>query len=271
MATVLLLAALLQDKIKLELRSAVGEKSVHTRREENTGKILVTVAGQRVAENTREVETRRHRDEVLEVDGPAPVRVRRTIEEWSESKRKAGAEVVVVRKLQGKTIVLKRTADGGTAVEGAEGAPAVEILKQRLRPDILFGPFPAEPVAVGQEWAIEEKALLKDFSETGEADAARFTAAHGVAKLEKIEEHKGARCAVVLVSVKASGTIKGQDALKSSFDIRARVWMDVAKGRVLTMKGEGEGKIEGTMDQEGEKIQLDGTFTLSIDADQVYE
>jgi hypothetical protein len=37
------------------------------------------------------------------------------------------------------------------------------------------------------------------------------------------------------------------------------------------MKGEGEGKIEGTLDQDGEKIKLDGTFTLSIEAEQVYE
>ncbi|HEX7900813.1 MAG TPA: hypothetical protein VF950_23850 [Planctomycetota bacterium] len=268
--TIMLLLAL-QDAIKLELKSAVGEKSVHTRRESNTGKILVTVAGQKVSENTLEVETRRHRDEVLEVDGPAPVRVRRTIEAWSEIKEKGAQAVKAVKTLQGKTIVLKRTADGGTAVEGAEGAPAAEVRKQRLRPEILFGAFPAQPVAVGQEWQIEEAALLKDFGETGEDDAARFTTAKGGAKLEKLEEHKGARCAVVAVSVKASGTIKGQTALKSSFDIRARVWMDVAKGRVLTMKGEGEGKIEGTLDQDGEKIQLDGTFTLSIEAEQVYE
>src|SRR5688572_31110616 len=97
MTTVLLLAALLQDrpleKFKLELKAAAGEKSVHTRRESNTGKILVTVAGQTVAENMAGVETRRHRDEVLEVDGPAPVRVRRTIEEWSEAKEKGGETV----------------------------------------------------------------------------------------------------------------------------------------------------------------------------------
>ena len=271
MTTVLLLAALLQDKIKLELKSAVGEKSVHTRRESNTGKILVTVAGQKVSENTLEVETRRHRDEVLEVDGPVPVRVRRTIEAWSESKEKGDEAVKAVKKLQGKTIVLKRTADGGTALEGVEGVPAAELRKQRLRPDVLFGAFPAEPVAVGQEWGIEEGALLKDFGETSGDDAARFTTARGTAKLEKVEDHKGARCAVVLLSVKAAGTIKGQEALKSSFDIRTRVWVDVAKGRVLTMKGEGEGKIEGTLDQDGEKIQLDGTFTLSIAADQEYE
>ena len=268
MTTVLLLAALLQDKLKLEFKSAVGEKCVNTRRESNTGRILITAAGQKISENTLEVETRRHRDEVLEVDGPAPVRVRRTIEEWSESKEKGGETVKAVKKLQGKTIVLKRTADGGIVFEGAEGVPAGELRKQRPRPDVLFGAFPAEPIAVGQEWGIEEKELLKEF---GEDDAATFTAAKGVAKLEKIEDHKGARCAVILVSVKASGTIKGQDALKSAFDIRARVWMDIARGRVLTMKGEGEGKIEGTLDQEGEKIQIDGTFTISIEADQTYE
>jgi hypothetical protein len=267
----LLAAVLLQEKVKLELQAHVGEKSVHTRRESNTGRILITLAGQKVTENLLDVETRRHRDEVLEVDGPVPVRVRRTIEEWSESKEKGGETVKAVKKLQGRTIVLKRNAEGGTDVEGAEGIPAGEIGRQRLRPDILFGAFPAEPMAVGQEWGIEEKALLKDFKETSQDDAARFTAAKGVAKLEKLEDHKGARCAVVLVSVKASGTIKGQDALKSSFDLRTRVWLDVAKGRVLTMKGEGEGKIEGTLDQEGEKMTLDGTFTLSIEADQTYE
>jgi len=271
MTTLLLLAALLQDKVTLELKSAAGEKSVHTRRESTTGKILFTVAGQTVSESTLETETRRYRDEVLEVDGAAPVRVRRTIEEWNEIKEKGNEAVRAVKKLAGQTITLKRTADGGTAVEGADDAPAAELRAQRLRPDLLFGALPAEPVAVGQEWGIEEKALLKDFQETGGDDAARFTTARGTAKLEKVEDHKGARCAVILMSVKAAGTIKGQDALKSSFDIRTRLWMDVAKGRVLTMRGDGEGKIEGILDQDGEKIKVDGTFTISIEAGQAYE
>src|SRR5687768_17079260 len=114
--TTLLLAALLQETVKLEVKAAVGDKSVHARRESNTGRILVTVAGQKVSENTLRVETRRHRNEVLEVDGPAPVRVRRTIEEWSDAKEKGGETVKAVRKLAGRTIVLKRTADGGTAL-----------------------------------------------------------------------------------------------------------------------------------------------------------
>lgn len=269
MMIALLVLALAQDKVKLELKAAVGEKSSHAWKESNTGQIVATVAGQQAVENTLQIETRRFRDEVLEVDGAAPARVRRTVDEWTETRQRGAETSKEVKKLQGRTITLKRTSDEGTAVEGADDVPPAELRKQRLRPEILFGAFPAEPVAVGQEWALEEKALLKDFGASN--DATRFTAAQGRAKLETVEDHKGVRCAVVSLSVKASGSIQGQEALKSSFDVRARVWVDVAKGRLLTMKGEGEGKIEGSLDQDGEKIKLDGTFTLSIEAEQVYE
>jgi hypothetical protein len=272
MLTALLLSTLLQEKVKLELKAAVGDKIVHTRRESNTGKIDVTVAGQQVSQNTLQLETRRYRDEVLEVEGLRPVRVRRAVEEWTEARQKPGdAEPVkTARALQGKTLVLKRGPGDATVVENAEGLPAADLRKQRLRPEVLFGSFPAEAVAVGQDWAIEEKVLLQDFRETADDDAAQFTTARGSAKLEKIEEHKGTRCAVVAVTVKAAGTIKGQEALKASFDIRTRVWLDVAKGRLLTMKGEGEGRIEGVLEQDGEKIKLDGRFMLSMDAEQDY-
>lgn len=269
MMIALLVLALAQDKIKVELKAAVGEKSAHTWKESTTGRIVATVAGQQAVENTLQVEVRRFRDEVLEVDGPAPTRVRRTIEEWSETKQRGAETAKESKKLQGRTITLKRTSDGGTAVEGADDVPPAELAKQRLRPEILFGAFPAEAVAVGQEWGLEEKALLKDFGASN--DATQFTTAQGRAKLEAIEDHSGGRRAVMSVSVKASGAIKGQEALKTSFDLRARVWVDVAKGRLLMMKGEGEGRIEGVLDQEGEKIKLDGTFTLSIEAEQTYE
>ncbi len=269
--TLLLLAALLQDRIKLELKAAAGEKCLHTRRESNTGKVVVTVAGQQVVQNTLQLESRRYRDEVLEVDGPLPTRVRRSILEWTESRQAPGAAAPVktAKALQGRTLVLQRGPDDTTSIEGAEGVPASELRKQRLRADVLFGAFPAEPVAVGQEWSIEEKALLQDFGEAD--DATRFSTASGTATLEKLEEHKGARCAVVAVKVKAVGTVPGQEALKATFDVRARVWVDVAKGRLLTMKGEGEGKLAGTLEQDGEKIKLDGSFTLSMDAEQTYE
>lgn len=269
----LLLLALAQDKVKLELKAAAGEKILHTRRDSNTGKVVVSVAGQKVTQNTLETQTRRHRDEVLEVDGLLPIKVKRTIEEWSETKQTPGAPepVKTVKALQGRTIVLRRAAGDATVVEGADGLPPAELRKQRLKPEILFGNFPAEPVGVGQEWALGEQALLQDFRETADEDAASFTTASGTGKLEKIEEHKGARCAVVLVSVKAAGNIHGQKDLKASFEVRARAWVDLAKGRLLTLKGEGEGKVAGSIDQEGEKIGIDGGFTLSMEAEQVYE
>jgi hypothetical protein len=269
MMIALLVLALAQDKVKLELKAVVGEKSSHAWKESNTSRIIASAAGGQSVANHLQTETRRFRDEVLEVEGPAPARVRRTIDEWTERKQRDGETFQEVKKLQGRTITLKRTSDEGTAVEGAEDVPPAELRKQRLRPEILFGAFPAEPVAVGQEWALEEKTLLKDFGASN--DATQFTTAQGRAKLEAVEDHKGVRCAVVSLSVKASGSVKGQEALKTSFDVRARVWVDVAKGRLLTMKGEGEGKIEGSLDQDGEKIKLDGTFTLSIEAEQTYE
>ena len=75
----LLLLALLQDKVRLELKAAPGEKSVFTRRESNTGKILVTAAGQTVTENTREVENRRHRDNRTRPQHLPPQYLHRTI------------------------------------------------------------------------------------------------------------------------------------------------------------------------------------------------
>lgn len=259
-----MLIALLLLQVKLELKTAAGEKSAHSWKESTTGRIVAVVAEQKAVENTLKIEVRKFRDEVLEVDGGAPTRVRRTIDEWTRSKELGGESAKETMKLQGRTLLLKRGAGDATEVEGGENAPPAELGKQRLRP-VFFGSFPAEAVAVGQDWPIDEKILLKDFGTAN--DATSFAAAQGRGKLEKLENG----LAEVSISVKASGTVKGQDALKISFDIRARVALDVAKGRLLSLKGEGEGKIEGTLDQNGEKIQLDGTFTLAIDSVTSYE
>ena len=53
--------------------------------------------------------------------------------------------------------------------------------------------------------------------------------------------------------------------------LRARAWLDLAKGRLLTMKGEGEGKMAGEFLQDGETIKLDGRFRLSMEAEQTFE
>jgi hypothetical protein len=262
-----------QEKVKLEVRSVQGEKYLHESRESNQGDLVVSVAGMEIPQQTKESEVRRYRDEVLAVDGILPSQVRRETKEWFEEKLAPGAAEPekIVKALQGKTITLKR--DGAkTVYEGADGLPEAELKKNRLRPESIFKALPKEAVAVGHDWTVDEKMLLEDFAENADGqEGLKILKASGKGKLEKIEEHKGKRCAVVLYTLEASGHLAAQEAIKVDLTMSARLWISVDAGRPLSLRGEGLGKIAGEIEQGDQKVKLSGTFKIRSEADQTYE
>jgi hypothetical protein len=260
-----------QDKVKLEVRAKKGDKYTHSAAESNDGKIHISIAGQEIDQEVKEREVRKYTDEILEVEGNEPTRIRRKHVEWSQSKAAPGeAEPTKTDKaLAGKTIVLKKAGDK-TEYEGAEGIPAAELKKNRLRPEALLLNLPAEPVAIGATWTIDEKKLKEDFGDDGEGGM-ELVGIKATGKLEKIEDHKGVRCAVLLIDIDGDGTIMGQKEMKLKLKLKAWIWLALESGRPLTMKGDGTGDLLGELEQDGNKIKMKGKFVFKTEGDIKYE
>ncbi len=260
-----------QEKVKLELRAKKGDKYTHTSKESNDGKILITFGGMEIAQEVKEREVRTYTDEVLEVEGVQPTKVRRKHGEWHQSKTAPGQEepTKTDKALAGKTIVLKKAGDK-TEYEGAEGIPAAELKKNRLRHDAMLAGLPADPVAVGTTWPIDEKKLKEDFADDGEGGM-EITALKATGKLEKIEDHKGVRCAVLLIDITGDGILMGQKDLAIKLKLKAWIWLALDSGRPLTMKGDGTGDLAGELEQDGNKVKMDGKFTFKAEGEMKYE
>ena len=268
----LLVLAAAQDKVKIQIRSVAGEAYVHESRETNEGTIVVKIGDMEIPQPMKETEVRNYRDEVLEVESAKASKVRREMREWWQEKTPPGAvePVKTAKALQGKTIVISRK-DGKSSFEGADGIPAAELNRNRLRSEAVFKALPPGPVAVGDTWDVDPKTLLEDFSEAAEAGGPKMLQAKGTGKLEKIEEHKGARCAVVALTIAASGHLPQQEALKMEIAMTARLWIDLDKDRPLTMKGEGAAKLSGSLEQGGQKLSMNGEVKIRNEAEQRWE
>ena len=125
-------------------------------------------------------------------------------------------------------------------------------------------------VAVGTTWPIDEKRLKEDFSDDGEGGMEIGTL-KATGKLEKIEEHKGVRCAVLLIDITGDGSLMGQKDLVIKLKLKAWIWLALDSGRPLTMKGDGTGDLAGELEQDGNKIKMDGKFTFKAEGEMKYE
>jgi hypothetical protein len=265
--------ALAQEKVKLEVRAKKGEKYTRTSHESNEGTVTVEFGGQSIPQPVSEKESKVVKDEVLEVDGVQPSKIRRTFTEWTQTKVPPGAAEPQKenRTLHGKTIVLKKNGDK-TEYEGADGAPASELGQNRLRTESYLANLPKEPVAPGAEWTLDEKLILDEFREGADAESpVTFHAAKGVGRLERIEDHKGQKCGVLLLNLDIEGSVKEQKDVKLKMNMKATIWLGIDSGRPLTLKGEGTGDLAGEIDMDGNKVKLSGKFKFKSDGEQVYE
>jgi hypothetical protein len=261
------LSAAPQDPVKLQIRAKKGERYTLSVTESTEGK--VRIAGQELP--FKEKEVLKYEDEVLETEGAEPARVRRKVLEWSKARQEeADAEPQKQsRQLEGKTIVLKKNGEK-TDVEGAEGVPAAELREHQLRVDAYLSNLPKEAVKVGHEWNLDEKRLLEEFNEGADEGVTEVKSARGAARFEKVEDHKGVRCALIAVEVSGEGQIKEQMDAKIGFKMTVRIHLALESGRVLTMKGGGSGDLKGELDAGGEKQVLSGSFTFALDGEVRY-
>lgn len=262
-----------QEKVKLEVRAKKGDKYTRTSSESNEGTLTIEFGGQSIPQPVSEKETKKFKDEVLEVDGLLPSRVRRTFTEWHQTKVPPGAAEPVQenRTLHGKTIVMKRAGEK-TEYEGADGAPASELGQNRLRTEAVLTALPKEPVAPGAEWKLDEKLILQEFRESAEEESpVEFTAAKGTGRLDRVEDHKGQKCGVLVISLDAEGGLKEQKGVKLAMKMKMTVWLAIESGRALTMKGEGTGDLAGEIDMDGNKVKLEGKFKFAQNGEQAYE
>jgi hypothetical protein len=276
MKTALVAIALLasaQDKVKLEVRAQKGEKYTRSSKSSSTGDLTLEVAGQSIPQSVSEKETKTFKDEVLEVEGALPTKIRRSFAEWTQSKVPPGAVEPQESKkgLHGKTIVLKRIGDR-TEYEGADGVSPSELGQNRIRPESILADLPREPVAPGATWKLDEKKILEEFRESADEESpAELTAARGTGRFERVETHKGQKCAVLLLELESDGGLRGQKDVKLTLKMATTVWLALDSGRPLTMKGTGSVDVSGKIDMDGNVIKIDGNFKLQQEGEQTYE
>ncbi len=267
----LALAPVPQDTYKLEIKARKGDRYTHTSADTNEAKIKIVAGDQEILQETSEREVQKYRDEVLETEGDLPSRVRRVFEEWYSEKKTPMAEEPAKepRFLQGKTIVLIRKGDK-TEYEGAEGAPAKELFKSRLNSiDAFLGDLPKEPVPVGHTWKLDGNKLKEEMSE-GEEEIV-FSTIQGAGKFARVEEHKGTKCAALVMNLDLEGDLKAQMGMKVRLKLEITILLALDTGRMLTMKGDGTGDITGELAQEEMKMKIDGKLTLKGSGENVYE
>lgn len=260
-----------QEKYKLEIKARKGDACAHTSTESIEGKLKIEAGGNVQDVEMSEKKVKKYKDSVLEVEGILPTKVRRTYSDWFKEKKGPEDENAVKesRSLEGKAVVLTRKGEETVVqLESQVLTDAKEIHGNRLDGDAWLSGLPKEPVPVGHEWKLDAKVILRDFNEGGDGNV-EVTTAKGTAKLEKIEEYKGAKCAVIAVTLEAEGTVLEQKDLKVTYNVKSEVYLALDSGRVLAKKGGGTALVDGTAGDEG--VKLSGKFSLKIEDETTYD
>lgn len=256
------------EKIVLKGAPTKGLAYTHERTEKVDGWLTVRADGAESKQPLIKDERRVWEDEILEVDGPRVVQVRRKTLEWTLKRQRAGetAMQTVPRQLVGKTIVLRRT-DLGTEYENAAGLPAEELSANVLGTlEALVSP-PAEAVGVGSEWPIDGDRLVDLFGGEEGSRALKVRSASGTGRLESIDAD---RIAVITVKLTIGGSMRALLDVDVTMDMTAKFRVDLNAGRPLSFQAHAEGKIAGEVDRQGKSAIYDGAFTFDTTGSNKY-
>ena len=92
----------------------------------------------------------------------------------------------------------------------------------------------------------------------------RFRTVKATGRFVKVEERNGEKCALIDVSVVADGTFSQPKGLKAVYRLKTRIVLGLETGRPHSMDGDGSITLDGTVEQDGQPIQLEGRCKISI-------
>ena len=267
---VLLVLSQAPETYPLQWTCRKGDKVAHTLTSKADLKGKRTVQGNPEDLEKLVTECKRYRDEVLEIAAQEPTQVRRKFTEWwEEVKKPSDAKPIRVAKtLQGKTIVLKKKGEE-TDFAGAPDAPAEELRMNRLRHDVYLLSLPRKPVAVGHEWAVDEKALAADLRDSIRGYDPVTSKATG--KFEKVEAYAGVQCAVVVFTLETEGTWRGWNVSKYQVRSQMRGWLSLDRGRMLAVRTEGSTAFSADTQVGTVRTQVESSTTYTIETENVFE
>jgi hypothetical protein len=188
-------------------------------------------------------QTQRYREEILARGAKGTTALRRTYSVARESEKNPDGEKTTVSSLQGKTITLKRLA--GKTVISVNNGQLQKKDREEVSDDLDSDQmpfFPAHPVAVGEEWEVDAKKLVRLFHDLGKSGKAE---AHG--RLDELTEKDGHPIARVHLSLHVERQTSDEPRLVMDLqgdlihrtDLQRTISVDAAGP--LTFKGQANG------------------------------
>ena len=250
--------------------SRVGSAYTHDRTETVEGWLSVTADGKESRQPLARMEHRVFEDEILDMDGPKIMKLRRKNTAWELRRQGPGDAALrpVARSLTGKTIVVRR-GDLGTEIEGADGVTADERRANSIDALEAILSLPAGPVAPGQEWEIDGERLVEIFGGEGESGL-KVRDARGTGRLERLEGSGAARVAVVLVRIRTVGSLRRLLDVDMTLTLEGTFRLEVGTGRLLGFDAQGRGEISGEVDRGGKPAVYAGTIKLAVEGRNIH-
>lgn len=242
------LALLVQDKVKVEIKVEKGQTAEVEYVSKYTGKMKVTKADKTQEFELSDGAEAAWTETVLEVRDGAAVKVEQSYRKF-QIDRKGFEEKKGATSLEGKKIVLSDSGERRAKIEATGVAPE-DLSDIGLRAEALRRSFPADPIAPGATWEINEKEALADAND--QDNGVVYTKASLQGTFLKIDLRGGIRCALVRMAGELKG--KGDGDTVQAVKIDATYAVDLEKKYVVEVVS------TGTVDVSGPGVSGGGKF-----------
>jgi hypothetical protein len=249
------------EKFTLKQVSAAGDVASLASDMKLSLKMKVLVNGQEAPSMTTEQsEQKAYTKTVVAVDAkahPTVLRVHYT-KYRSRQTPPGGAPVSSTSPAEGRTVTLKRS--GGKTVvtidKGKLSAKDKKDLADEMK-EVEFDPYPGRPMAAGEEWDLDSKALAKAFGVEGNASV------HG--KIQEKVQRNGRPVALCRLTLEVEGTLPGEPA-KLRMKLEGDLYYDLTLNRTLSVALTGPVNLSGEITESDQKINIsgDGTATMHM-------
>jgi hypothetical protein len=246
------------DRFDLKLHVRPGETWNFDQSFEATQTTARSAGGKTVSKSEQQVRSvRQGTITVLAVSSGAPSAARITFAPSSStrSKQTGTAEMEVSYPLAGKTVTLKRGADGKITPDfGSDPEVSIDPTTRGELESYLSGNEgrPPRPVAIGDQWEPTPAQLKQMYQLTGASDQAA-----SVSRLASILATNGLRLAQVVVS---NYVVRHPGGMAISELTQGSMWMDLDSGRVVRSVLNGRTAIKGTqvtVDSNGQQMPVE--------------
>jgi hypothetical protein len=245
-----------QDKVKLEFKVDQGLAVVVESVSDSKEKVRVEQQGAVQEKNDLFSHSEQeYTDVVLEARNGFAKKVERTYakskferKEFLDEEKKSGSYT-----LEGQKITLTDEGGARTKIEAPEAVDRKDLRDLNLREDPLRTSMPAEAVAPGHSWKMDEKQVLADAND--QDMGIKFDKADFKCTFEKTEERGGDRCAIL----KSEGILRGTTDQGLTLVLKNEAVFALSLSRKIVVETEIKGSYELTGGGEGQPFKVSGS------------